>query len=480
MKVLCLLVFVGWVKEGIAAPKEDLITNLPGLSWTPNFRQYSGYLQGAGTKKLHYWFVESSSRPNVDPVVVWMNGGPGCSSLDGFLTEHGPFRVKDDGISLEPNPYAWNQITNMIYLEAPAGVGFSYSDNANYTTDDDDTARNNHLALQNFFKKFPEYQGNELYLTGESYAGIYVPTLASLVLDDPTINLKGFAVGNGLSDNSMNDNSIVYFTYYHGLIGTKEWFKMLHACCPGNETEMWCDFVAGSAKSPECEKENEKINNLVWNSGLNVYNLYSECAGGVRNHNLHFDSVRGKFVTSNFGWPFMFLKNKAAELRKELDLIPADKLVSTPPCTNDTSIVKYLNNPSTRSALHIPSVVQDWELCSTIVSATYRRTYKTMTPQYQKAINRKLRILVYNGDIDMACNFLGDEWFVDSLHPKNPQDRKPWFYKAADGTKQVAGYAKAFDLVTFVTLRGAGHMVPTDQPIPALKMFINFIQDLPF
>jgi cathepsin A (carboxypeptidase C) len=479
MKALFVLVFVCWAREGLSAPQEDLITNLPGLTWKPNFQQYSGYLQGVGTKKLHYWFVESSSRPATDPVVLWLNGGPGCSSLDGFLTEHGPFRVKDDGQNLTANPYSWNQITNMIYLESPAGVGFSYSDDGNYSTDDDDVAHNNHLALQDFFRKFPEYKGNDFYLTGESYAGIYVPTLASVVLDDPDINLKGFAVGNGLSDSDMNDNSIVYFTYYHGLIGTQDWNRILHACCPGNETNN-CDFVAGSRKYPQCAQENAVIFDLVWSSGLNVYNLYAECAGGVGNKNLYFSSERNKFVTNNFGWPFMFLKDKAAELKARLNIIRASKLTSSPPCVNDTAVSKYLNSPKTRSAIHIPTTVQTWELCSDVVSAGYRTLYSTMAPQYQKAIGRKLRILVYNGDIDMACNFLGDEWFVDSLQVQNPQNRKAWFYRAEDGTRQVAGYVKSFNRVNVVTLRGAGHMVPTDKPIPALDMYIKFIQDIPY
>lgn len=61
--------------------------------------------------------------------------------------------------------------------------------------------------------------------------------------------------------------------------------------------------------------QTNQIYNLVWSSGLNVYNLYAECAGGAQNLNLHFDASKGKYVTSNFGWPFMFLKNTAAELK---------------------------------------------------------------------------------------------------------------------------------------------------------------------
>src|SRR6266487_635522 len=128
---------------------KDEITNLPGLKTKPKFRQYSGYLDSVDTAHLHYWFVESENDPQNDPVVLWMNGGPGCSSLGGFLSEQGPFHVNpNDTKSLDINKYAWNKIANVIFLEAPAGVGYSYKDNGNYATDDDKTARDNYAALQ--------------------------------------------------------------------------------------------------------------------------------------------------------------------------------------------------------------------------------------------------------------------------------------------------------------------------------------------
>ncbi|KAH9509418.1 hypothetical protein Btru_045848 [Bulinus truncatus] len=461
------------------APQEDFISDLPGLSWKPNFKQYSGYLKGSGSKKLHYWFVESSGNPKVDPVVLWMNGGPGCSSLHGFLTEHGPFRVDTDGETLQSFPFAWNQLANMIYLEAPAGVGFSYSEDKNYTTDDDEVAESNYLALQDFFRKFPEFYKNDFYITGESYGGIYVPTLVSHVLDDPTINLKGFAVGNGLSDVEMNDNSIVYFAYYHGLLGDEEWVNLLKICCPGNVSSLYCNFVNG-VKYPGCLRELEEIQNLVWYSGLNVYNLYANCPGGAKDHTLYFDEQKEKFVTNNFGWPFMFIESRFIEWLEKLDSIPINKLTSSPPCTNDTNVIKYLNSEPVKKSLHIVKDAGTWDICSSAVSNNYKKLYATVKPQYLKAVDRKLRILVYNGDIDMACNFLGDEWFVDSLGLSNPQERRKWYYKAADGTTQVAGFVKTFDFLTFATIRGAGHMVPTDKPRPALEMFINFIQNKPF
>jgi carboxypeptidase C (cathepsin A) len=119
----------------------DQVTNLPGAeNLELNFNQFSGYLTVNGTKNLHYWMVESTNKPASDPVAFWTNGGPGCSGLLGFLTEQGPFRPNKD-MTLSLNEYAWNQVANMVFIEAPCGVGFSYSeDSADYVTNDAQTA----------------------------------------------------------------------------------------------------------------------------------------------------------------------------------------------------------------------------------------------------------------------------------------------------------------------------------------------------
>ena len=99
----------------------DQITSLPGYSGELKYNQYSGYLDGSedGNIQLHYWFVESQNDPQSDPLVLWLNGGPGCSSMDGMLSEHGPLLVDESGDSLIENPYAWNLFANMIYLGIP-------------------------------------------------------------------------------------------------------------------------------------------------------------------------------------------------------------------------------------------------------------------------------------------------------------------------------------------------------------------------
>lgn len=113
-----------------------------------------------------------------DPVVLWLNGGPGCSSLDGFIYEHGPFRLVPNAsgdLVLTPFEYTWASLAHMIYLEAPVGVGFSYSDapDADYACNDDSTATDSLNAIMDFFEKFPELKNRDFFVTGESY-GTYL------------------------------------------------------------------------------------------------------------------------------------------------------------------------------------------------------------------------------------------------------------------------------------------------------------------
>ena len=142
---------------------------------------YSGYLPVAGTtRNLHYMYLESRSNPVKDPVVIWFNGGPGCSSMLGFMQEHGPYVMEDGTNFFHENEWSWNKEVNMLYIEMPAGVGYSYyNEVGDHDYTDMGVAKDNLSAFLYFFEfKFPELKGNDLYISGESYAGIYVPYLA--------------------------------------------------------------------------------------------------------------------------------------------------------------------------------------------------------------------------------------------------------------------------------------------------------------
>ncbi|KAG2469638.1 PPGB protein, partial [Polypterus senegalus] len=315
----------------------DEVTNLPGLSFKPNFRQWSGYLQASPGKYLHY-----------------------C----------------EDGVNLYMNPYSWNKIANVLYLESPVGVGFSYSDDKNYSTNDD----------------------------------------------------EGFGVGNGLSSYDLNDQSAIYFGYYHGLFGDELWANLNKYCCK----DGICIFYNSTVK--ECMDSVMQGFSILYDSGLNMYALYLDCAGGVGPHIRYIRDMENLFRNYKSYWT----KKQANE--KSLKLIP--------PCINATAQTNWLNRGDVRKALHIPDVLPPWELCSETVGSQYVRNYTTMVDFYLKLLDQHLRVLVYNGDTDLACNFLGDQWFVEGLNITETTKYQVWLYD-----KQIAGYYQQFRNITFLTVK---------------------------
>ena len=162
----------------VAAPKEDLMGQLP-FTTAFDSPSYSGYIAASETKNLHYVFTESLDNPKTDPVLIWFNGGPGCSSMLGFIQENGPRVVNDGEDFLIENKDTWNNKANVLWLESPAGVGWSTGATAaDLKTDDLQQSIDALAALQSWYVKVPEFKENELYISGESYAGIYVPYLS--------------------------------------------------------------------------------------------------------------------------------------------------------------------------------------------------------------------------------------------------------------------------------------------------------------
>ena len=177
------------------------------------------------------------------PVSLWLQGGPGSSSMLGLFEINGPFKCLDDGnggTQLDVNPYAWSREVNMIYIDNPTGTGqlknmhcfiflidihniiqmstgFSHTDEAGLVTDQDQVATDLYELLTQFFTMFPEYQPNDFFVFGESYAGKYVPTISRRIHDEnPTaaipINFKGLGIGNGAMD-PVNTDVYAEFLY---------------------------------------------------------------------------------------------------------------------------------------------------------------------------------------------------------------------------------------------------------------------------
>ena len=159
--------------------------------------------------KLYFLMAESRSEPDKDPLIIWLQGGPGCSSMLGLYTENGPYNFKfdkdhvKDPFELVKNKFSWNNAANVMYVDQPIGTGFSFTDSwSAFRMTEDQVAEDFYIFIHNFLLKYPKFQGREIFLTGESYAGHYIPVIARTLQlkDDPWINLAGLAIGNGWVD----------------------------------------------------------------------------------------------------------------------------------------------------------------------------------------------------------------------------------------------------------------------------------------
>lgn len=217
---------------------------------------YSGYLSTNSSEKassdgsIHYTFLESLNDPTKDPVILWLNGGPGCSSLFGLFGEIGPYLY--DGSSWNYNDFTWLKNASILVFETPFGVGFSYNTTA-VKYEDNDTALYNYYALLNWFQNFPEFKNLDFWITGESYAGVYIPFLTSLILNNTKsngINLKGIMVGNPvmLNDNVFNNNTMLAYLVSHNLF-SPQLVNILENSCPSDPDSASCQYAVQQISS---------------------------------------------------------------------------------------------------------------------------------------------------------------------------------------------------------------------------------------
>ncbi|KAI0751809.1 alpha/beta-hydrolase [Daedaleopsis nitida] len=175
-------------------------TTIPDVSWDIG-PSWSGLLPISSdpdeTRKLFFWFFPPGPQGSLDDLIFWTNGGPGCSSLEGLLQENGPFQWSYGQAHPTQNEFSWTNISSLLYLEQPVGTGFSQG--RPNITDEIGVASQIVGFMQQFLEVFSELKGKNLFLSGESYAGMYVPYLADFIYEHPgdlDLSLKGFFVSD--------------------------------------------------------------------------------------------------------------------------------------------------------------------------------------------------------------------------------------------------------------------------------------------
>eukprot|EP00040_Diaphanoeca_grandis_P016095 m.82913 g.82913 ORF g.82913 m.82913 type:complete len:497 (+) comp25571_c0_seq2:670-2160(+) len=464
---------------------EDAVEKLPGLDSPLSSKHFSGFLTvdetirgQPRTTHVHYWLMESERSPSTDPVVLWYNGGPPCSSLVGAFTELGPYRTtadsgKDAG-ALELNPYRWNKNVSLLFIESPSGVGFSYSDgDPNYAVDDIETAELNLNALLAFYRAYPELAGLELFLAGESYAGVYVPMLAQRVVQhnaDPKtsaadrVRLKGMLVGNG---------AIATGDWYEGwLTGLRNNQAFTHGLfSPQLRAEIvkTCKNFTKGVITPACTNLLSIVQNETGN--LNVYDLRETC--------LKTDDRQQEHIANSDQQPLRAARRvDGGELRGKI----GDEEEAEDPCDlGATDLIRYLTRADVQRALHVEnaSVNQsgNWVDCG---GSFGRGVAYTRVPQDERVsvypdLIGSIRILIYNGDQDNCIPYTQDEAWTSGMGLKEMKSWHPWL-----ANHQVGGYAVHYEKdFSFTTIKGAGHMCPTTQPERSLHMLQSFVNNKP-
>ncbi|CAA7027001.1 unnamed protein product [Microthlaspi erraticum] len=441
--------------------EDDLVTGLPGQP-PVNFKHYAGYVDLGPIQKqkaLFYWFFEAQQNSSRRPLVLWLNGGPGCSSIAyGAAQELGPFLVRTSGPNLTFNNFSWNKEANMLFLEAPVGVGFSYTNNSEdlQKLGDEVTAQDSLAFLINWFKKFPEFRSSEFYITGESYAGHYVPQLAEAIYDrnkkvarDSHINLKGFMIGNAVINEETDMAGLVDFAWSHAII-SDELHSNIHGSCLFEETQTTTNKTVLCYESIKGFME-------AYND-IDIYSIYTPvCLLSLSSSSPRKPKlvVSPRLLTSHELW----------------DKLPA----GYDPCTEGYT-EKYFNRKDVQTALHanVTNLHYPYTPCSGVIRK-WRDAPSTVIPIIQKLMTGGLRIWIYSGDTDGRVPVTSTRYSIKKMGLKVESPWRSWFHKS-----QVAGWVETYaGGITFATVRGAGHQVPVIAGPQSLSLFSHFLSSLP-
>ncbi|GLJ45105.1 hypothetical protein SUGI_0949530 [Cryptomeria japonica] len=441
----------------LSAPESDVVNSLPGQP-PVHFKQYAGYVtvDKRSDRALFYYFVEAETEPDLKPLVLWLNGGPGCSSFGvGALTENGPFQPKGD--KLVRNGYSWNKEANVLYLESPAGVGFSYSSDPTYYMGVNDTltANDNLKFLRGWFKKFPEFKTRELYLTGESYAGHYIPQLADLIVranrKQKVFNLKGVAIGNPLLDFYTDVNARAEYYWSHGLISDPTYKMMITGCTVARYTD---EFYRGR----------------VSNTCKQIYAIVDkELSQNINGHDVTLDVCISSLLMQS-----KLLRAQKNRVRIETERVEVDV------CVQDEAIT-YLNRPEVQKALHarLTGGISTWKICSNVLKYDHLNLEIPTTDLLGKLVNAGIRVLIYSGDQDSVIPLTGTRTLITNL-ASDMQLNTTVPYSVWFEGKQVAGWTQVYsNILSFATVRGAAHEVPFSQPERSLVLLKAFLSGQP-
>jgi len=374
---------------------------------------------------MFYWVFESRADAATDPLVMWLTGGPGCASEVALFYENGPYKFPSDITKTSPlssNDYSWNKNANLLYVDQPIGTGFSDAKIGHDSHNEEEVASNMATFLRGFLVENPQYEGRDFFITGESYAGHYVPAIAYYLENTATdvkLNLKGIAIGNGLTDPFAQYPAYAPFSYENNLI-SESWETVLKGgfkACQG----LIYESESGPKAGPKLELAATEFCQLL------------------------ADSIIGNPLHPKFN---------VYDIR-----IPCEK---PPLCYDFSQSDTLLNDATVQKTLGVEG--RKWVECSQLVHSFLLGDWMTnLMPQVASLLDKTdMEVLVYSGNKDWICNWRGGEaWTNDTKWAEkenfNNADYVDWTVDGAAG-----GHLKQYGNLHFLEFYNAGHMVPMD------------------
>ncbi|XP_057418141.1 serine carboxypeptidase-like 1 [Lotus japonicus] len=457
---LCLLICIVLILSKPAV-SSNIIKSLPGFPGTLPFKFETGYI-GVGkheVAQLFYYFVESERNPTEDPLLLWMTGGNGCSGLCGLWFEIGPLKfnmVKYNGTmpSFSLNPHSWTKVSSIIFIDAPVGAGFSYSKTLQGSkTTDKIHAQHCHSFMRKWLARHPKFIDNPVYIAGDSYSGLTLPIVVKYVIDEneagekPKINIKGYVLGNPVTDLTSDWNSRIPFAHHMALI-SDELYKSAKLSCRGK-------YVKVKKSNVPCQKVLQSISERI--SKINLQHILEPLCPGDFKFQEQVDDRR-------------VLQEKSRELL--LSPLPIFKFG----CRGYENLLLHVwaNDVHVQKALQVrKDTVKAWKRCND--SIIYTNDVQSSVAYHQYLRIKHFRALIYSGDHDMVVPYLGTLGWINSLNSTIVEDWRPW-----EVNDQVAGYIQEYsNYISFATVKGAGHVAPEYKRKECFEMFKRWISHEP-
>uniref|UniRef100_A0A1B0CQ02 Carboxypeptidase n=1 Tax=Lutzomyia longipalpis TaxID=7200 RepID=A0A1B0CQ02_LUTLO len=397
------------------------------LDW---LQSYAGYItvNKKYNSNMFFWFFRAKINSAAAPVVLWLQGGPGASSLFGMFAENGPFSITED-LDYPPRQYSWHINHNLIYIDNPVGTGFSFTDNdMGYSGTETAIGENLQNVLQQFFKLFPELRKNPFYITGESYAGKYIPAAAfqihqknqEVLAEEEVINLRGMAIGNGFTD-PLHQLNYGDYLYQIGLIDA-------------NARDLF-------------GKYQRKAESLIENGDYTAaFVLLDRLIDGDGDAKSIFQNLTGLEQYYNY--------------------------LSTQTDDGSAAMGKLIENAEMRKAIHVGN--------KTFHGLDVNKVEIFLVSDIMKSVSGLVGdlltyypIVVYNGQLDIIVAYPLTTNYLQNLEFRDREEylrakRHIW---RVDG--DIAGYVKEAGNLIEILVRDAGHMVPLDQPKWALDLLLH-------